>query len=272
MKNAILGCEVRINAAGTVRCEPSWSWSPRAAHLPDFDLWFVWAGRGELTDKGTTHAVGPGSAFLLRRGQAYDARHDPAHPLGVCYVHFDFLDARGRVWHPREEDLPPLHCVLPDVPFYEQVLRRVTELAGSADEPAGQEARSLLRAVLAAVVRQGGEGKVVGAGQLHARRLAPVLRGIRENPAEATSIARLAGEAGYSVDHFTRVFRQVTGVNPKEFCLRVRIERARQLLRETDMPVEAVARALSYPDVFFFSRQFKARTGYSPTQWRKREG
>src|SRR5436853_7884077 len=89
--------------------------------------------------------------------------------------------------------------------------------------------------------------------------IAAITRHVRENPGELFSVDALARRAGYSVDHFTRLFSRVMSMTPKEFCIRVRIDRAKQLLRESTMGVEVIARTLGYADVFFFSRQFKQR-------------
>lgn len=57
-------------------------------------------------------------------------------------------------------------------------------------------------------------------------------------------------------------------MSPKDFCIRARVFRARELLLETDLSVEQIAVNLGYADMFFFSRQFKAWTGQSPNYWR----
>ena len=94
-------------------------------------------------------------------------------------------------------------------------------------------------------------------------------RYIRENPGQLFSIESLAERFHCSTDHFSRLFRQIVGVTPKEFCIRARMERAQTLLRESAMSIEQIASGLGYADVFFFSRQFKQRTGSSPLRWRK---
>lgn len=66
----------------------------------------------------------------------------------------------------------------------------------------------------------------------------------------------------------SRVFKQVTGSLPRDFIIQVRIDRAKQLLRESSLSIGEIADALGYPDVFFFSRQFKNRSGLSPTHFR----
>ena len=50
------------------------------------------------------------------------------------------------------------------------------------------------------------------------------------------------------------------------------MERARLLLAESSLSVGMIAEALGFRDVFFFSRQFRQRTGLTPTAYRKQAG
>ena len=68
--------------------------------LRDYDLWFVWTGRGTMQRERIEYPAEPGTTMCLRRGQPYRAFFNPADPLGMCYVHFDFLDGdfgHGRI-------------------------------------------------------------------------------------------------------------------------------------------------------------------------------
>jgi len=82
----------------------------------------------------------------------------------------------------------------------------------------------------------------------------------------------MASQAGYSPDHFSRLFKRILGISPQAHAIRVRIDRARQLLIESSLTISQIADALGYDDVFFFSRQFKARTGQTPGQYRQSGG
>ena len=67
-----------------------------------------------------------------------------------------------------------------------------------------------------------------------------------------------------------RKFALHTGVSPKAFQLRVRLDLAKQLLAATDSPVETVAAAVGIQDAFYFSRLFRNRENCSPSEFRRR--
>jgi AraC-like DNA-binding protein len=255
---------IRLAQGGAVRCEPAWSWHPRASNFRDFDLWYVWTGLGQIRHKHKTYQIVPGAAFCLRPHQTYDAVHDPNNRLGVCYLHFSFIGKPPR-------DLPPFRVVLEEVGYFETVLRRAVDLNLTSSPAAKTEAALLASSVLLAMTRQSQGTPSSPSAREHADRLLPLIRSIRENPAEAPTVSDMAAQTGYSPDHFTRIFESVAGASPKEFIIRARLERATQLLTESTLSIDQIARTLGYPDIFTFSRQFKKRMGRPPTAWRKTE-
>ncbi len=260
-----IACNLRVNTAGTVFCEPEWSWRPM--NLADFDLWYIWAGRGELRRGKERFDLSPGAICCLRPGESYHVEHDPAHRLGVCYAHFDFVSARGQVSHPRPSDLPPFFAQLSGSGTYESIMRHVVTLS---KQPAGAAQAGLhLAGVLEAMRHAAALPLLAGTAREHQERIAGVVRFVRENPGMMHAVDALADRAGYSIDHFARVFSEVVGQPPREFCISVRLDRARQLLQDSAMSIEQIAAAMGYADVFFFSRQFKQRVGTSPSKWRE---
>lgn len=78
----------------------------------------------------------------------------------------------------------------------------------------------------------------------------------------------LAAELNCSRYHFTRVFKGITGVTPQEFVVKSRIEAAKGLLHSSSYTIGRIANLLGYKDIYFFSRQFKKKTGMSPSRYR----
>lgn len=99
-------------------------------------------------------------------------------------------------------------------------------------------------------------------------RVRVLIRQIRESPATAYSVDQLARQAGLSAGHFRRIFRKLAGESPVQFILDQRIRRACFYLTETHLSIQRIATTVGYADVYFFSRQFKERTGMSPSVFR----
>lgn len=82
---------------------------------------------------------------------------------------------------------------------------------------------------------------------------------------------RLAAVVGISEAHFARSFKQAFGTPPHRYLLTRRVERAKALLRDTDLPVTAIAFDTGWSSLGTFGRVFRDVTGGSPTAVRARE-
>lgn len=99
-------------------------------------------------------------------------------------------------------------------------------------------------------------------------RVAKALRLIRQHLETDLSIPRLARFCGLSVSRFAHLFRAVVGMPPQRFIEEQRMEKARQLLRDTNLSVAQVAEACGFSDPFYFSTRFRKAAGSSPLRYR----
>ena len=103
------------------------------------------------------------------------------------------------------------------------------------------------------------------------RRLARVLEFMQQHFADTLTVDQLAKEAGISRFHFTRLFRVKVGVTPHRHVVRLRMQRARTLLCETDLPVGDIAVSCGYIHHGHFSAAFAKEFGCSPAAIRVQE-
>ncbi len=99
------------------------------------------------------------------------------------------------------------------------------------------------------------------------------------NQAKATLIDRmtenidlreLAEQLCVSYSWFRKHFKNHTGLSPRQYQLEFRFQRARELLDHTDLPVNQISDRLGFSSVFYFSQQFKQKTGFCPLKYRYR--
>lgn len=79
----------------------------------------------------------------------------------------------------------------------------------------------------------------------------------------------LAGACELSTGHFSRAFKQSTGMPPYRWLQRRRIERAKELLATGRLSLADVALACGFVDQSHLSRQFRRLVGVPPAQWRR---
>jgi AraC family transcriptional regulator of arabinose operon len=94
---------------------------------------------------------------------------------------------------------------------------------------------------------------------------------VDSDPASVHSVAGMAREAGLSRQHFTELFRHHFGMAPMKYVLQARMHRASHLLRDQNLRVSDVARAVGFEDPFHFSRSFRKEFGFPPRLFKRRQ-
>jgi AraC family transcriptional regulator len=92
---------------------------------------------------------------------------------------------------------------------------------------------------------------------------------IADNLTQRLSLGELAMLVGLSRFHFARAFKKTFGMTPHRFVLACRIERAKQLLSQGNMPIGAVADLVGFSSAVQFSTAFKRSTTQAPLQFRR---
>jgi transcriptional regulator GlxA family with amidase domain len=80
---------------------------------------------------------------------------------------------------------------------------------------------------------------------------------------------KLAEQARLSPGHFSRAFKVSMGVAPHAFILRERIERAKDLILGSSVPLSEIALCCGFADQSHFTRMFRRHEGLSPSSWRR---
>ncbi|MEE2055221.1 helix-turn-helix transcriptional regulator [Nocardiopsis tropica] len=91
---------------------------------------------------------------------------------------------------------------------------------------------------------------------------------MRDRLAEPLTLADVADEVRLSAFHLVRVFRRATGETPHRYLTRLRIEKARRLLRDTDLTVARIAPLCGFSEAGALSTAFLRHTGVRPSVYR----
>ena len=253
------------------------------AHVHDFyEIALVLGGSGSHVCGTRVEILLPGDALLVHPAVPHAYTAGPDGPLLVRNVIFTEAALAGSLDSPEVAEImgafvrSGLRGGVPRLPaegaeaggdlalaalMAEETLRR---------DPGYQAA---LRGALAALLvrlwrryrRAGRPGGDPGAWA----RLLPVMRHLHETAGAGLRAGDLASAAGWSPDHFGRLFREATGETARAFLRRLRTDRAAALLLATDRPVEAVALEAGYSGARALRRAFAACFGTTPEAYRR---
>lgn len=254
---------------------PQLAFTPQERRKSRNVLLYWWAGRGQRRLPTGLVPIRAGFCHWARPGWTYECTQNPRNPLGVTAIHFDIVDSRGRVIPPTTSQLPPEQLRVRSPRLVEEVTRWIADRA--LDERAGvylasadkEAANSLLRGVLVQLDHDTPRTANARPAAVDSawRQLTTH---IQDHLHDLEGIRQLARKAGYTRSHFSRLFREHTGLSPQEYIIRARLALAKELLRGTTLTVSDIAMRAGYGDVFQLSKQFKQRTRLSPRQYRAR--
>lgn len=223
-----------------------------AAHEHAFHEMIVVARGAQTADiAGRRLAARPGDVLFYPRGVPHGEESEPGDPLDTLFLGFQ--------WPSCPSPMP--NCV-------KDAGGRMLLLAGWLYEerchpsPDTQEVRdALLRLMLMEFLRL--QRRDVGG-------LVGEIRGfVMERLAEPIDLAALSGRAGMSRWHFVRTYRAQSGFTPMEDVRRMRVERARDLILSTSLPLKEIAAEVGLGDVFHLGRLFRQRLGTTPAGLRR---
>ncbi|MBO9606083.1 MAG: helix-turn-helix transcriptional regulator [Paenibacillaceae bacterium] len=252
---------------GKDTCVPGWKWN-QIVPFPDYALWFVVSGRGEVWANQHYFLLGKGSCLIMRPGELHVATQSERHRLTNIFVHFSVLDAAtGLDIHPLE--LLPRCSVLKDAHFAESLLHRLLDVLEYDEESKDAEFQTIMRLLFIHLLRPQEEANQdTGLTWHQEMNIKKVISHIRLEDGRLIDYRELSRISNMSPQYLNRLFKQFTGLPLKQFIIRTKLERATYLLAETAMSISEIADTLGYSDIYSFSKFFKLFKGMSPSHYR----
>lgn len=112
-------------------------------------------------------------------------------------------------------------------------------------------------------------GDDAAAGGLPAHKLRRAIEYMRERLHEELSLESIASELSMSAFHFAHLFKRTTGLSPYRYVIELRLERAKSLLRSTELPITEIAQRVGYWNNSHFAVAFHRATGVTPRDFRR---
>ena len=92
---------------------------------------------------------------------------------------------------------------------------------------------------------------------------------IEEHYAKDLMLDEVSRELQISPYYFSKLFKKRTGSNFIEYVTSVRMEKAKELLRNSSKSIKEICREVGYADANYFSRTFKKNVGVSPSEYKE---
>ena len=240
-----------------------------ARKLPDFAVVLVEDGQGWLETKaGGARAIAAPSLFWLFPGKAHSYGPDASGWL-ERWALFDGALTR---------DFTRLRLIAEDAPVVRlgdlsEMQRLFDRLHGelSLDTVLSQaEAAATMHRIVVRAARQASDRSKRNPAIQRIPDIQPIIDELRLSACDPVDLDAFAAKFLMSPATLRRRFALAAGMSPKAFQLRIRLDRAKQMLAASDSSIEAIATAVGIHDAFYFSRLFRDRENCSPSEFRSR--
>jgi len=243
-------------------------WCRRPRGTPTPLLVHTLSGQAAVRVAGERHTTSAGDTVVWAAGAPQEfGGHAGTPPWEIVWAHFRPRD-HWRDWL----GWPPLGAGVTRIPAPQPRLRlrveaALLEMDESAQSVSPRAADFALNALERAMLWL--DAANPGPQQLDDRIHDAVLF-VARHLAGPLSVRAIADAVQLSPSRLTRLFTQHVGTSPARFVELRRIERAQALLAWSSLPIGAVADATGFSSQFYFATRFRAVTGTSPSEWRRR--
>jgi AraC-like DNA-binding protein len=221
------------------------------------------AGAGWLAAPGCPGRLVAGDIAILPAGAGYGYGIDGAS-WRILWFHFALSAGLGQALRGRA---PIVHGAA-HLPRLHAAMEGLLAEARAADDRA-RRAAELHAELIACYLERELAADVDPRAANQRRRLQQLWDDVDRNLRHPWSVAALATQVHESQINLYRLCARHFGVKPMAMVTRLRMERARQLLRETDEPLKRIADWVGYRNEFAFSTAFKRFAGTSPRDFRR---
>jgi len=249
--------------AGHLYCKPQKNVCMNRT-LPDFALVYVTGGGGQYSDHvNGEFKIKPGDLIVLFPGLAHSY-----YPIPEW--HESFLVFQGNVFHELErEGLISRHIPVLSPGLERSLISAFDSLIHeflSNELPSDAILTARIHMLLAEIADLDQRARTSRDGNNFARAATALLEERLESELDLAAVAR---NFHLSYERFRKRFAEEVGVSPARYRMLRRIDKAKALLADGQLPVKAVAERLGYCDTYFFCRQFKQITRQTPAGFRR---
>ena len=238
--------------------------------------------RGEcwVMSEDRTEYLGPGDLLFIAPGRDHvlasqPPGKDPPSAESPTLLLCGYCEFSQETLTPLLDDFPTLTIVRDEEllkhPWLKSTLDQLSGEYLSQNPGSELVVNKLTEVVLVELIRinfgRGEQGWFIAA--LSDKRIAKALQHVHNNPHITWTLEKMAAKVGMSRAAFAKRFKELVGKPMFEYLTMLRIQRAKELLRRSNLPLYEVAGQVGYESDLAFTKTFKKHTGTTPTRYRK---
>ncbi len=213
---------------------------------------------------GTVIKASAGDIIYFPTGSQYliNAAKGEKEYSGVLAVNFLLFDENNSQFTASEE---PVIFEVSDTDKYHSLFLKMVK-TGAASVPATARLKTDFYSIVSLLCEDYRDREKA---QSSFEIISPGIKYLETSTSLDKSISDIAALCSVSENYFRRLFKEYSGVSPKEYILNAKIRKAQSRLYEENVSIAEIAEMCGFSDLAYFCRVFKKRTGLSPLAYRK---
>lgn len=229
-------------------------------------LLYLAKGQAALTIGRKSYTLESKQAALIPAATPYTYTPLSEGPCSQFWIKFENSGAESLLaWTPLSRKTPIVSCAA-----NENLKRHFNAILNALDHGYTEHTNLQLSLALIKILISLHENPLDHRDRNSRHRIEAAMNLMREQVSNPQALKTYAQKAGYSTTQFSHLFRQHTGTSPINYLNELRIQRAAELLKNTDHSVKHIAHQLGFEDPLYFSRSFRKCVGLSPKAYRQR--
>lgn len=238
----------------------------RPAGRRDYQILYITSGTARFIIEGCEHILKEGSLILYKPHEIQEYHYYQDERPEVYWMHFYGQNIGGWL-EEKKLNRPIMHVGLQTeyLELFDSIIRELMLKQDGYIELATLKGKQLLLLFSRGLSAAGQEVRVRN------EKIEEMIERINKNYQNEMCVDSLAKECGLSTCWFIKNFKEYTGFTPAQYVTKVRLSKARELLRSNAYNVGEIAALCGYDNPLYFSRLFKAHFGMSPKHYRNKE-
>ena len=241
----------------------------RGRTLQEYQLLYIVKGRGELVLEGSgRYNISAGDMFMLFPGQWHT--YKPADDSGWSeyWIGFRGENIDNRV----ERGFFSAHSPIYQIGYnqqMEQLYREAIDIADSQPPFFQQLLAGVVNHILGLMFMTMHSNRLTGSQGSAPELMTRAKHYIEQAVESDVKMPQIAKRLNISYSAFRHLFKLYTGISPARYLTDLRLYRAKELLRRSDISVKEISYILRFGSPEYFTTMFKRNTGLTPSQYRK---
>ena len=261
--------ELMLITCGVESCVPGYEYQTNDRE--GYHLHVILSGKGILCVNGVETQLHFGQMFVTKPGEDTWYRADREDPWSYCWMAYDGTEARhytevaglgtGINW---------LNCRIDVTRFY-TLVQNALEYSSNLTLSGDLNRLARLMEFLALAIESANRDSKTSARKLEYNAKVYVEYAVNYLQANYPNakINDVAQQIGINRSYLTSIFRRQMGISPQEYLMQYRMEKAREILLESDISVQEIALRVGYDNALTFSKIFKSYYDLSPAHYRR---